>query len=239
MESVWWVFKTMFEKGLVYRGYKVMPYSTFCGTPLSNFEAGLNYKDVNDPAAVVSFPVIGDPTVSLLAWTTTPWTLPSNLALCVNPKFDYVKIFDKTRNRIFILLEKRLSQILPEVAKADCTEERKAELYDVLDRFKGEKLLGVKYEPLFNYFPRQNAFVVVGDDYVTEDGGTGIVHQAPAFGEDDYRVCMTNGIVSKGDDLPCPVDSNGRFTAEVPDFVGRHVKEADNDICAKLKSVDA
>ena len=239
MESVWWVFDTMFKKGLVYRGYKVMPYSTYCGTPLSNFEAGLNYKDVNDPAAVVSFPLESDPNVSLLAWTTTPWTLPSNLALCVNEKFEYVKIIDKTRgNRVFILLEKRLGQIFPEVNKPNCTDEIRATLYEVVERMTGDKLVGLKYTPLFNYFVATcpQAFRVVSDSYVTEEGGTGIVHQAPAFGEDDYRVCLKNDIVAKGEDLPCPVDANGLFTAEVPEFVGRGVKEADNDICALLKN---
>ncbi len=239
MESVWWVFDTMFKKGLVYRGYKVMPYSTYCGTPLSNFEAGLNYKDVNDPAAVVSFPLESDPNVSLLAWTTTPWTLPSNLALCVNEKFEYVKIIDKTRgNRVFILLEKRLGQIFPEVNKPTCTDEIRATLYEVVERMTGDKLVGLKYTPLFNYFVATNpqAFRVVSDSYVTEEGGTGIVHQAPAFGEDDYRVCLKNDIVAKGEDLPCPVDANGLFTTEVPEFVGRNVKEADNDICAHLKN---
>jgi len=239
MESVWWVFHTMFKKGLVYRGYKVMPYSTFCGTPLSNFEAGLNYKDVNDPAAVVSFPLLHDPSVSLLAWTTTPWTLPSNLALCVNPAFEYVKIIDKTRdNRVFILLEKRLNQLFPEVGKVDCTVERKAELYEIVDRYVGEQLVGWKYEPLFQYFSDSNpqAFRVISDNYVTEDSGTGIVHQAPAFGEDDYRVCLIHGIVSKGEDLPCPVDSNGRFTKDIHEFQGQLVKDADNDICLHLKN---
>jgi isoleucyl-tRNA synthetase len=240
MESVWWVFKTMFEKDLVYRGYKVMPYSCPCGTPLSNFEAGLNYKDVNDPAAVITFPLTSDESVSFLAWTTTPWTLPSNLALCVNANFDYVKIRDKTRNnQVFIILEKRLAQLFPEVNKADCTEERKTELYDVLERMKGSNLVGLTYKPLFPYFQAQYgaaAFRVVSDDYVTEEGGTGIVHQAPAFGEDDYRVCLANGIIAKGEDLPCPVDHNGFFTKEVTEFAGRAVKEADNDICALLKS---
>ena len=239
MESVWWVFHTMFKKGLVYRGYKVMPYSTFCGTPLSNFEAGLNYKDVNDPAAVVSFPLLHDPSVSLLAWTTTPWTLPSNLALCVNPAFEYVKIIDKTRdNRVFILLEKRLNQLFPEVGKVDCTVERKAELYEIVDRYVGEQLVGWKYEPLFQYFSDSNpqAFRVISDNYVTEDSGTGIVHQAPAFGEDDYRVCLIHGIVSKGEVLPCPVDSNGRFTKDIHEFQGQLVKDADNDICLHLKN---
>jgi len=143
-----------------------MPYSTACGTPLSNFEAGLNYKvrfastfswslsanltypdlaarcqDVSDPAVVVTFPLVSDPSTALLAWTTTPWTLPSNLALCVNATFTYVKIVDKTReNKVFILLEKRLAQLFPEVAKADCTDERKAELYEVKERLTGAQV---------------------------------------------------------------------------------------------------
>lgn len=222
MESVWWVFKTIFDKGLVYRGYKVMPYSTACATPLSNFEAGLNYKDVNDPTCTVSFPLVDDPRVSLVAWTTTPWTLPSNLALCVNPSFDYVKVKDKGRDKIFIILEKRLCQLFPEVAKADCTDERKAELYEVLERMPGESLVGLRYTPLFPYFASlTTAFRVISDGYVTEEGGTGIVHQAPAFGEDDYRCCLAHNIIGKGEDLPCPVDANGNFTAEVTDFKGR------------------
>ena len=180
MESVWWVFKEIFNKDLVYRGYKVMPYSTVCGTVLSNFEAGLNYKDVNDPAVVVTFPLVDQPDVNLIAWTTTPWTLPSNLALCVNANFQYIKIFDKTRQKIFILLEKRLSQLFPEVAKADCTDEKRAELYDVLETFPGQKLVGLAYQPIFPYYVNHpNAFRVLSDDYVTEEGGTGIVHQAP------------------------------------------------------------
>ena len=238
MESVWWVFQTMFKKGLVYRGYKVMPYSTYCGTPLSNFEAGLNYKDVNDTAVVVNFPLVDDPTVALLAWTTTPWTLPGNLALCVNVTFDYVKIKDKTRNdRVFILLEKRIAQLFPAVGKADCTDERRAELFEVLERIKGDKLVGLKYTPIFDFFASTypNAFRVISDNYVTDESGTGIVHQAPAFGEDDYRCCIEHGIISKGEDLPCPVDANGRFTAAVGPFEGRLVKQADNDVCALLK----
>lgn len=180
MESVWWVFKSIFDKGLVYRGYKVMPYSTVCGTPLSNFEAGLNYKDVNDPAVVVTFPLLSEPDVALIAWTTTPWTLPSNLALCVNATFQYVKIFDKVRQKKFILLEKRLSQLFPEVAKADCTDEKRQELYEIIETFTGDKLVGLKYEPIFPYFNSlTTAFRVISDNYVTEEGGTGIVHQAP------------------------------------------------------------
>lgn len=237
MESVWWVLKTLFEKGLVYRGWKVMPFSCFCGTPLSNFEAGLNYKDVYDPAAVVSFPLVNDPTVALLAWTTTPWTLPSNVGLCVNAKFEYVKIVDKTRNdRVFILMEKRMGMIFPGLDKAD--QEQKDKWFTVLERFTGEAMADWKYVPLFDYFKEleTTAFRVVCDNYVTDDSGTGIVHMAPAFGEEDYRVCIQNGIVSKGEGLPCPVDSNGRFMEPVTEYLGRNVKECDNEICATLKT---
>lgn len=216
-----------------------MPYSMTCGTPLSNFEAGLNYKDVSDPAATVTFPLEEDPDVSLIAWTTTPWTLPSNLALCVNPDFDYIKIRDKTRgNRLLIVLEKRLVHIFPELSKKDCTDEKRAALYDIVERFKGKDLNNKKYLPLFDYFvpTMKNAFRIICAAYVTDDSGTGIVHQAPAFGEDDYVACLNNGIVEKGESLPCPVDANGRFTDEVPDFKGVNVKAADNDICSKLKA---
>jgi isoleucyl-tRNA synthetase len=238
MESVWWVFSQLYEKGLVYRGWKVMPYSMTCGTPLSNFEAGLNYKEVSDPAATVTFPLIDSPDVSFVAWTTTPWTLPSNLALCVNPEYDYIQIKDKTRNnQLFIILEKRLSQILPAINKKDITDEKRAEMYEIVKRYKGRDLMGLKYKPLFNYFVDEcpNAFRVLGDSYVTEEGGTGIVHQAPAFGEDDNRICVANGVVGKTD-MPCPVDANGRFTDQVPDWKGINVKDADNDICATLKA---
>ena len=239
MESVWWVFKTVFEKDLIYRGYKVMPYSTACSTILSNFEAGMNYKDVSDPAAICSFPLESDPEVSLVAWTTTPWTLPSNLALCVNEKFEYVKIKDKVRDRVFILLEKRVCALFPEAGSKMKWDNKEAceKYYEVLERMPGSKLVGLKYTPLFPYFNKlTTAFRVISDNYVTAEGGTGVVHQAPAFGEDDYRVCIKHGVVGKGEDLPCPVDDDGKFTDEVPDFKGRYVKEADNDICAMLKA---
>lgn len=113
MESVWWIFKQLFEKGLVYQGYKVMPFSTACGTPLSNFEAGLNYKDVRDPAVVVQFPLLDDLTTSFIAWTTTPWTLPSNIALCVHDTMEYVKILDIKSGKYFILAKGRICQLYP------------------------------------------------------------------------------------------------------------------------------
>ncbi|OUM64219.1 hypothetical protein PIROE2DRAFT_9060 [Piromyces sp. E2] len=207
-----------------------MPYSTVCATPLSNFEANQNYKDVVDPAVTISFPLVEDPNVCLLAWTTTPWTLPSNLALCVNEEFEYVKIKDGETGAIWILLEKRLDVLYKNVKKAK---------FEVLEKFKGKDLVGKKYVPLFNYYAsNENAFRVVSDGYVTDDSGTGIVHQAPGFGEDDFRVCIAHGIVKKDDvkSVPCPVDANGRFTEPITDYVGVHVKEADKAIIKKLKA---
>lgn len=143
MESVWWAFKTLHEKGQVYRGLRVMPYSTGCTTPLSNFEAGLAYKDVNDPAVTVAFPLVDDRTTSLLAWTTTPWTLPSNLALCVHPTFTYVKIHDEERDQNFILHEGLLRTLYKDPKKAK---------YKKLATFKGSDMKGWRYVPLFEYF---------------------------------------------------------------------------------------
>ncbi|KAM7534597.1 hypothetical protein Aperf_G00000105242 [Anoplocephala perfoliata] len=230
MESVWWAFSQLYESGLVYRGVKVMPFSTACSTPLSNFEAGQNYKEVQDPAIIVAFAVEdSEENLELLAWTTTPWTLPSNLALCVNPEKDYVKVKDKSRNnRVFALMECRLAWFF-----------KKNEDYEILEKMKGEKLVGLEYKPLFEYFvglkESRRAFRVLGDSYVTEETGTGIVHQSPYFGEDDYRICLREGIVSREMAPVCPVDVKGRFTSEVTDFAGQYVKDADRNICQHLK----
>ncbi|CAF3618867.1 unnamed protein product [Rotaria sp. Silwood1] len=226
MESVWSIFKQLYEKGFVYRGFKVMPYSMGCCTPLSNFEAGQNYKDVTDPAVWVSFPLLDDPTVKLIAWTTTPWTLPFNLALCLNPNSVYVKILDKMKNEIFIVMEKCLSELY-----------NKPDGYQILESFKGSHLKEMHYVPLFPYFTNvKTAFRVLCDDYVTENNGTGVVHQAPFFGEDDYRVCVANGVISK-DTGPviCPIDAQCRFTDEVKDFQGQNVKDAEKLIIKYLK----
>lgn len=241
MESVWWVFKQLFDKGLVYQGIKVMPYSTACTTPLSNFEAKQNYKDVVDPAIVVSFPLVSDPDVSLLAWTTTPWTLPSNLALCVNEEMDYVKFRDAASGSIRVALKSRLSYLYPKKkgkkkGKGKAVSEAP---YSIIEEFKGSKLVGLKYSPLFNYFlenKKYGAFRVLSDSYVQDDAGTGIVHQAPAFGEDDHRVCKAHGLVKKdATGLVCPIDDNGCFTQEVSDFKGLHVKAADKRIIKHLR----
>uniref|UniRef100_A0A8C6L740 Isoleucine--tRNA ligase, cytoplasmic n=1 Tax=Nothobranchius furzeri TaxID=105023 RepID=A0A8C6L740_NOTFU len=215
MESVWWVFKQLYDTGFVYRGVKVMPYSTACNTPLSNFEANQNYKDVQDPSVIVNFPLVGEEDVSLIAWTTTPWTLPSNLALCVNPEMLYVKLM----NTAYL---------------------HKVDFPNVfcVSRFAGKVLKGKKYKPLFMYFSKcgeKGAFQVVTDNYVKEEEGTGVVHQAPYFGADDYRVCTEYNIIQRDQAPICPVDASGCFTSEVTDFAGQYVKDADKNIIKMLK----
>jgi len=240
MESVWWVFKTLFEKGLVYQGYKVMPFSTACGTPLSNFEAGLNYKDVRDPAVVVSFPLLEEENVSFIAWTTTPWTLPSNLALCVHPTMEYVKVLDKKSGKTYIMAKNRMAQMYPIMNNKKKWKPKMAdELFEIQSTLPGSELVGKKYTPIFDFFANtpesENYFRVLSDTYVTDDAGTGIVHQAPAFGEDDYRVCLAHNVIKKGQEIPCPVDSNGVFTEAVPPVKGEHVKKADPTLIALIK----
>jgi len=230
MESVWWVFKELFDKGLVYRGYRVMPYSTALNTPLSNFEAQQNYKDVQDPAIVVTFPLLDDPETCLLAWTTTPWTLPSHTGLCAHPAFEYVKIYDEATKKNYILLEALLKTIYKDPKKAK---------FKIVDRIKGSDMLGWKYEPLFDYFYdefKDSGFRVLNDEYVTADDGVGIVHQAPAFGEEDYQVAVNHGVITETRLPPNPVDPQGCFTAEVRDFVGQNVKTADKAIIKQLKA---
>ena len=219
MESVWWVFKQLWDKDLVYKGFKVMPISTALGTPLANFEVSQNYRDVQDPAVTVLFK-IRDQERYLAAWTTTPWTLPSNLAVCVGDEIDYVLVRDESSEKDIYFAEELLGQY------GD---------FQVLEKIKGSDLVGLEYEPMFDYFAdqqTQGGFVVVSDDYVTTDGGTGLVHQAPAFGEDDYRVLNENKI----DAFVCPVGLDGRFDEAVSDFSGMHVKEADKPIIEFLKT---
>jgi len=247
MESVWWVFSQLFQKGLVYQGHKVMPYSTGCTTPLSNFEAGLNYKDVKDPAVVVSFPILDgeakDPAfadASFVAWTTTPWTLPSNIALCVNAEMEYVVMIDAKTEHKYVLAKSRLPQLYPVMNhKKKWKPEKSDDFFKIVKTFKGADLVGMKYEPVFDCFIKMeeasNYYRVLSDSYVTDDAGTGVVHQAPAFGEDDYRVCISHGLVVKGGAMPCPVDDDGNFTNEVPFVKGVHVKAADDTLIHMIK----
>lgn len=228
MESVWWVFKQLFEKGNVYRGYRVMPYSTGCTTSLSNFEAQENYKEVNDPAVTIGFQVLNDEKTFLVAWTTTPWTLPSNISLAVNPEFEYVKIYDENKDKYFILLEKLIKTLYKKPAN---------EKYKIVEKIKGKDLVGVEYKPLFPFFEHRfkgRAFKVLGASYVSDESGTGIVHQAPAFGEEDYNVSVANGVIDENNPPPNPIDDNGCFTKEVPLWEGVYVKDADKKIILHL-----
>lgn len=220
MESVWWVLQQLYKQELVYEGFKVMPFSMKLGTPISNFEANLNYKDVDDPSVVVAFEALGEPNTYFLAWTTTPWTLPSNLALMAGPNIDYVKVREAKSGKDYILAADRV--------KANFKEE-----VEVLAQFKGETLKDRRYKPLFPFFADKvddGAFRVILEEGVSIEDGTGIVHSAPAFGEMDFFACKRENI-----ELVCPVDSNGRFTAEVPPYAGQLVKDADKEIMRDLK----
>ncbi len=223
MESVWWVFKTLYDKGLIYEGYNILPYSPQLASPLSNMEVSLGgYKDVTDPAVTVRFKADGEENTYFLAWTTTPWTLPSNLALAVGPDIDYVKVLDEESGDYYYLAEKLLGKYYKD--GKGCS---------IVARMKGSELKGRTYEPIFPYFAdlkKQGAFVVVCGDYVTTEDGCGIVHTAPGFGEDDYNVLKGTGIP-----VVCPIDAECRFTDEVPDFKGRFVKDTDKDVIAWLK----
>ncbi|KAK6090833.1 hypothetical protein P3W45_000078 [Vairimorpha bombi] len=226
MTSVWYVFKMLYSKGYVYRGYRVMPFSTGCMTTLSNSEAKSNYKIVNDPSVVVSFPLkdsLFNKEVSLLAWTTTPWTLPSNCGLIINPDLEY-QIFE-INGKYYAMLSNRMDEYFNGKATR-------------LDAFKGEILIGMQYEQPFPYFEKHRAdgfFRVLVGTFVSSEEGTGIVHAAPAFGEEDYNCFVENKIIRQNDLVPCPVDENGRFTEEVTDFVGIYVKDADKQIIKFLK----
>ncbi len=248
MESIWWVFKRLWDRGLVYQGLKCVPYSWAINTPLSNFEANLNYKDVQDPAVTVRAEVISDvaqhlglklsPTKSRVfayVWTTTPWTLPSNLALAVGPTLNYSLVANPKDNEIAIVASSLLIKIFPELASAIAENGAKAKDADgrqVLAEVAGEKLVGLEYRPFFDYFEKeraQNAFRIYPGNFVLDTDGTGIVHCA-SFGEDDVVLFQANNIA-----VIDPVDEDGRFQAEVTDFAGLNVKEADSKIIAFLK----
>ena len=216
IESEWWALKQIWEKGLLYKGHKIVPYCPRCGTPLSSHEVAQGYKDVKERSATAKFAVKGEENTYFLAWTTTPWTLPSNVALCVNANEDYVKI--KCGDEYFILAE----------ALVGANFEDKE--YEVVERCKGADLEYKEYEPLFRFVsPKEKCWYVTCDDYVTLTDGTGIVHIAPAFGEDDSKVGRKYG-------LPFVqlVDGKGEMTAET-DWAGTFCKDADKEI---LKALD-
>lgn len=225
MESVWWAFKTLYDKGLIYEGYNVLPYSPKLASPLSNMEVNLGgYKDVVDQAVTVRFKLDDEDKAYMLAWTTTPWTLPSNLALAVGADIDYVKVLDEESGEYYYLAEKLTGKYY---------KDNKG--MRVVERMKGSELVGKKYEPLFPYFAdlkSVGAFQVVTADYVTVEDGCGIVHTASGFGVDDYNTMKT-----KLPTVPvvCPIDEECRFTSEVPDYEGVFVKDADKPIIQRLK----
>ncbi len=232
IESVWWALKQMWEKGLLYEGHKVMPYCPRCGTALSSHEVAQGYKDVKDLTCVAKFKVEEGQKIAgeevkdtyILAWTTTPWTLPSNLALCVNKSYEYAKVKanigtdDEPKYETYILAKDLIESVLKETP------------YETLSTFKGEDLLGLKYEQLMPFAKVEGkAFVVIHGDYVTLTDGTGIVHIAPAYGEDDSLVSKQNGIAFVN-----LVDKSGKFVPEVEPWAGRFVRDCNEDICKWL-----
>lgn len=235
MNSVWSIFKTIYEKGLVYRGSKVMPYSVKCYTVLSNFEAGENYKDVNDPSIYITFPQVQDPNTNFIAWTTTPWTLPSNLAIAVNPKMTYVKIKHLSSGKFYILAESRLNDVAAHLKWNNTAKEK---LFEVVEKMEGKQLEGIQYVPLFNYFAshsEKGCFRVLAEDFVTSGDGSGVVHCAPGFGPEDFEACARRGIIDVGN-VVCPVDDAGHLVDPVTDYNGMFFKEADPKIIADLQA---
>lgn len=221
MESIWWVFKQIWEKDLMYHGFRVQPYCPRCATPLSNFEVNEGYRDTTGPSITVSFPLLDDKETHFLVWTTTPWTLPSNVVLAVGPDISYVKIRDGANQ--YILAKNRLS-----------TYYKSADQYEIIAEMTGHELAGMRYLPLFDFFANRDErfFQVTTAAYISTEDGTGIVHIAPAFGEDDFQVGSNLGLP-----IICPVDDEGRFTDEVSPWQGRTVYEADDDIIRAIKSM--
>ena len=234
METIWWVFKQLWNQGRVYKSHRIMPYSWKLSTPLSNFEAGSNYKDVQDPTVTVRVKALStgdvklpaDSTVYLLIWTTTPWTLPENLMICAGADIDYVAVRDLTdaARPIYMMAKARLPVYF-----------KKPEQYEIVAEMKGSALKGWEYEPIFPYYAAkraEGAFHVLNDNYVTTDDGTGLVHIAPAYGEDDFRVCREAGMNAIVD----PLDASAAFGPEVPEYQGRFCKDCDKDIIKRLKT---
>ena len=222
MESVIWAFKELWKKGLIYEKDRVMPYSWKAETPISNFETRLDdsYRERTDPAVTVKVKISDyDIESSILIWTTTPWTLPSNLAIAVNKDLDYLLLNKEGENLI-----------IGEFAYDKYMEELDG--FNIRKKIKGTEIIGLNYEPIFPYFKNEkNAFKILSGDFVNTEEGTGIVHMAPGFGEDDQIVCEENGISSI-----CPVDSKGRFTSEVKDYEGILVFDSNKEIIKKLKT---
>lgn len=243
VESVWWSLKNLYDRGLLYQGHKIVWWWAQGGTALSSGEVGQGYREVADPSVFVRFPLLDEDDTALLVWTTTPWTLPSNQFAAVHPELDYATVEDEESGEKLIVAEALVETI---AAKAKRT-------WKVLSTTKGAELLGKRYHPPFDYYykdlgdtqgklksgdKQHIAWRVVAADFVTTDSGTGVVHQAPAFGEVDYEVLAAEQERfedREGPALICAVGPDGKFTDEAPDYKGRWVKEADKDISRELK----
>ncbi|MCS7238376.1 MAG: isoleucine--tRNA ligase [Thermoguttaceae bacterium] len=244
VESVWWALKTLFDRGLLYQGYKIVWWWAQGGTVLSSAEVGQGYRQVADPSVYVRLPLLDEPDVDLLIWTTTPWTLPCNQFVAVKPDLEYVVMKLDGDDRRVIVAAALAEQVAAKVGKS----------YTIERSFLGQALIGKRYRPPFDYYWGKDgnrtgrlknggeeyiAWRVVGADFVTIDTGTGVVHQAPAFGEVDYEVLLTEQArfeEGQGPPLICGVAPDGTFTTEVPDYQGRWVKDADPDIIRALRA---
>ena len=251
MESIWWVFKSLWDRGLIHQSFKCVAYSWAINTPLSNFEVNLNYKTVQDPAITIrarmypetrerlGIPNLPDLPINAYVWTTTPWTLPSNMALGVGREIDYSVVVVPGKE-IVLIASQCLAEFFPELAQRNGEGEPKkkkekdehkdpAEAPRLAGEVTGSTLLGLQYTPFFPYFEAErerNAFRVYHGDFVTAEDGTGIVHQA-SFGEDDLGLFLANNIT-----IVDPVDEDGNFDSSVPDYAGMFVKDADpQDYC--------
>jgi len=217
MESIWWVFKTLYEKDLIYEGYKTMHICPRCETTLSQSEVTEGYKDVTEISVTIKFELVGQPGTYVLAWTTTPWTLPGNVGLAVGENIDYVKV--KTKDGNYLILGKERLEILDED-------------YEIVEEMKGKKLKGLSYKPLYEIkeLQNENSYKIILADFVTTEDGTGVVHTAVMYGEDDYRAGMAAGLPAVH-----TVGEDGKFLNIVPKFSGKFVKSAEKDIISDLK----
>lgn len=216
IESVWNILSTIHEQGYLYKGHRVVPYCPRCETSLSSHEVAQGYKDVSDLSVTAKFKVQGSSNEYFLGWTTTPWTLPGNVALAVNPDMKYVKV--KLGSKIYILAERLLDMVINQE-------------YEIVEVMNGSSLIGLLYEPLFDFVEVEKGYEVIGADFVTETSGTGIVHLAPAHGEDDYKAVEENHF-----DFVNVVDSQGRYKEEVTPLAGRFVKDCDVEIIKMLST---
>lgn len=218
IESVWWALRQIWDKGLLYKGHKIMPYCPRCGTSLSSHEVAQGYKDVKENSLIVKFKIPNQENAYILAWTTTPWTLPSNVALCVNPGETYVKVQIEDGST-YILAKALVKSVFGDTAVQE------------IETYRGTDLCGMEYEPLYTFIkPDGKAYYIIADNYVTMDDGTGIVHIAPAFGEDDSRVCKENGLP-----FICHVNTQGKFVPETGEWSGLFVKDTDKLVIRDLK----